>query len=117
MKEPEPLSYFFADHANGRFAASYRPAPGLKNSHHTAPSFITPQANNALPLPGAAEHNPPKANTTVGSLVADNHLKQFGREGLGTECELVKWMLTINGQCYLTTLLKGEKLLMNDKMC
>jgi hypothetical protein len=85
MKEPLHLSCFFADHANGRFTASYKPAPGLKNSHHTAPNFVTPQANNTLPLPGAAEHNPPKANTTVGSLVADNHRKQFGREGLGMD--------------------------------
>jgi hypothetical protein len=70
MKEPEPHSYFFADHANGRFAASCTPAPGLKNSHHTAPNFATPQANNTPPLPGAAEHNPPKANETDGGLAA-----------------------------------------------
>lgn len=87
MKEPEPLSYFFADHANGRFMASYRPAPGLKNSHYTAPNFVTPQANNTLPLPGAAEHNPPMADNIVGSLAADNHRKQFGREGWGAESE------------------------------
>jgi hypothetical protein len=83
MKAPEHNSLFFADKASGRFAASYRPAPSLKNSHHTVPNFVTPQANNTLPLPGAAEHNPPKANTTVGSLVADNHRKQFGGERLG----------------------------------
>jgi hypothetical protein len=87
MKEPEHISYFFADHANGRFTATYRPAPGLKNSHHTAPNFVTPQANTTLLLPGAAEHNPPKEDTTVGSLAADNHQKQFGREGLGAESE------------------------------
>jgi hypothetical protein len=81
MKEPEHNSCFFADHANCRQAASN--TPGLKNSHHTAPNFATPQANNTLPLPGTAEHNPPKADTTVGSLAADNHQKQFGREGLG----------------------------------
>jgi hypothetical protein len=107
MNEPEPHSYFFADHANGRFTASYKPAPALKNSHNTAPNFVTPQANNTPPLPGAVEHKPPNTNKTVGSLAADNQRKQFGREGLGTECEWVKWMLTINGQCYLTTLLKG----------
>jgi hypothetical protein len=50
MKEPLHLSDFSAHHASGRFTASYRPAPGLKNSHHTAPNFVTPQANNALPL-------------------------------------------------------------------
>ncbi len=87
MKEPENISYFFADHANSRFAASYRPAPGLKNSHSTAPKFVTPQANNTLPLPGAAEYKPPMADTTVGSLAADNHRKQFGREGLGAKSE------------------------------
>ncbi len=36
------------------------PAPGLKNSHDTAPIVVKPQANNALPLPGAGEHNPPE---------------------------------------------------------
>jgi hypothetical protein len=87
MKAPEHISDFSAHHASGRFTASYRPAPGLKNSHTTAPNFVTPQANNTLPLPGAAEHNPPMADTTVGSLAADNHRKQFGREGLGAESE------------------------------
>jgi hypothetical protein len=83
MKEPQHLSDFSAHHANGRFTASYNTAPGLKNSHHTAPNFVTPQANNTLPLPGAAEHNPPMADITVGSLASDNHRKQFGRDGLG----------------------------------
>jgi hypothetical protein len=92
MKEPEHLSYFFADHANGRFTASYRPAPGLKTSHHTAPNFVTPQANNILPLPGAVEHSPPMANKTVGSLAADNHRKQFGREGLGAGSNIFTWI-------------------------
>jgi hypothetical protein len=87
MKEPEHLSCFFANHANARFPASYRPTPGLKNSHTTAPNFVTPQANNALPLPGTAKHYPPKTDETVVSLVADNHQKQFGREGLGAESE------------------------------
>ena len=35
------------------------PAPGLKNTHDTAPIVALPQAGNAFPLPGAAEHNPP----------------------------------------------------------
>jgi hypothetical protein len=95
MNEPEPLSCFFADHANGRFTASYRPAPGLKNSHNTAPNFVAPQANNALPLPGAVEHNPPKADTTVGSLAADNHLKQFGRDGLWRNLRDLKGYLIV----------------------
>jgi hypothetical protein len=83
MQAPEHIPYFSAHHANGRQAASYN--PGLKNSHNTAPNFVTPQANNTLPLPGAAEHNPPMADTTLGSLAADNHQKQFGQEGLGAE--------------------------------
>jgi hypothetical protein len=87
MKEPVPLSYLFADHAISRFTASSLPAPGLKNSHNTAPNFVTPLANNTLPLPGAAEQNPPMANKTVGSLAADNHRKKFRREGWGMESE------------------------------
>jgi hypothetical protein len=83
MKEPQHLSDFSAHHANGRFTASYKPAPGLKNSRNTARNFAAPQANNALPLPGAAKHYPPKVDTTVESLAADNHRQQFGREGLG----------------------------------
>jgi len=78
MQAPEQIPYFSAHYANGRFTASN--TPGLKNSHHTAPNFVTPQANNTLPLPGTAEHKPPMADETVGSLAADNHLKQFGRE-------------------------------------
>ncbi len=89
MKEPVHLFCFSADHANGRFTASYKPAPGLKTSHYTTPNFATPQANNALPLPGAAEHNPPMADTTLGSLASFNHRKQFGWEGLGAESEKV----------------------------
>jgi hypothetical protein len=94
MKEPEPLSCFFADHAIGSCTPSN--TPGLKNSHHTAPNFITPQANNTLPLPGAAEHNTPKADKAVGSLAADNHRKQSRREGLGVESEGFVGMFTIN---------------------
>jgi len=85
MKEPEHISYFFVDHANGRFTASN--TPGLKDSHNTAPNFVTSQVNNTLPLPGAAEHNPPMADTTVASLASFNHPKQFGQEGLGSENE------------------------------
>jgi hypothetical protein len=85
MKEPQPISYFSAHHAIGSFTASY--TPGLKNSRYTAPNFTAPQANKALPLPGAAEHKPPMADTTVDSLAADNHRKQFGRDGLGVESE------------------------------
>ncbi len=81
MKEPDHISYFSAHHANGRFTASN--TPGLKNSHHTAPNFVTQQANNTLPLPGAAEHNRHKADKTVGSLAADNHRKQFRRGRIG----------------------------------
>ena len=43
------------------------PAPGLKNSHDTASIVVMPQVNNALPLPGAAEHNPPQAGEKVGA--------------------------------------------------
>jgi hypothetical protein len=92
MKEPQHLSDFSAHHANGRFSASYKPAPGLKNSHHTAPNFTTPQANKTLPLPGAAEHKPPIADNTVGSLAADNLRKRFGQEGSGVESEGVVGM-------------------------
>jgi hypothetical protein len=87
MKEPEHTSDFFADHANGSFAASYKPTPSMKNSHHTAPNFVTPQANNTLPMPGAAEQILPMADTTVSSLASFNHQKQFGREGLGAVSE------------------------------
>jgi hypothetical protein len=85
MKAPDHSPYSFAHHAIGSFTASY--TPGLKNSHNTAPNFATPQANNTLPLPGAEEHNAPMADTTVDSLAADNHRKQFGREGLGKGSE------------------------------
>jgi hypothetical protein len=91
MKEPEHNSYFFADHANGRITAGN--TPDLKNSENTAPNFVTPQANNTLPLPGAAEHKPPMADTTVESLAADNQRKQFGREGLETESDGLWWFL------------------------
>jgi hypothetical protein len=94
MKAPEHNSCFFPDHANGRFTASSWPAPGLKNSHRTAPNFVTPQANNTLPLPGAAEHKPPKADTTVASLAADNHRQQFGRDGLGARSDEIFWVFT-----------------------
>lgn len=42
------------------------PAPGLKNSHDTAPIVALPQTSNALPLPGAAEHNLLQAGEKVG---------------------------------------------------
>jgi len=93
MKEPEHLSYFSVDHANCRFTASN--TPGLKNSRYTAPDFVTPQANNALSLPGAAEYNPPKANETDGSSASFNHRKQFGRDGLGVESEGFVGIVTI----------------------
>jgi integrase/recombinase XerD len=43
------------------------PAPGLQNSHDTAPIVAMPTAGNALPLPGAAEHNPPQAGANAGT--------------------------------------------------
>jgi hypothetical protein len=92
MKEPLHLSDFSAHHASRSFTASYKPAPCFKNSHNTALIFVAPQANNALPLPGAAEHNPPMADTTLGSLAADNHQKQFGWEGLGMESGKFIWI-------------------------
>jgi len=85
MKEPEHISYSSAYHAIGRQAASN--TPGLKNIHYTAPNFVTPQANNILPLPGAAQHNQPMADNTVESLASFNHPKQFGRDRLGAESE------------------------------
>jgi hypothetical protein len=81
MQAPEHISYFFAGNANCRQTAPYRPAPGLKNSHNTAPNFVTPQANNTLSLPGAAEHKPPMVYKTIGSLASFNQLKQFRRKG------------------------------------
>jgi hypothetical protein len=66
MKTPDHSPYFSAHHAIGSFTPSN--TPGLKNSHHTAPNFITPQANNALPQPGAADLNPPMVDNTVASL-------------------------------------------------
>jgi hypothetical protein len=83
MQAPDHISYFSAHHANGSFTASN--TPGLKNNHNTAPNFVTPQANNTLPLPGAAEHNPPKVYKTLVSLASNNRRKQFGQEGLGAE--------------------------------
>jgi hypothetical protein len=73
MKEPEHLSCFFADHANGRVTPK--------------PHFIT----------GAAKPNPPKANETVGNLAADNHRKQFGWEGLGVRSEGITGIFTNYG--------------------
>lgn len=43
------------------------PAPGLKNSHDIASIVVKPQTNNALPLPGAAEHSPPQVDEKVGA--------------------------------------------------
>jgi hypothetical protein len=104
MKAPDLSPYSFAHHANGSCTASN--TPGLKNSHYTAPNFVTPQANNALPLPEAVEHKPPMTDTTVESSAADNHRKQFGREGLGAGREVDVVMLTIYGRFYLRTLKK-----------
>ncbi len=89
MQAPYKKPYSFSEHASGRFTASYTPtpAPGLKNSHDTAPIVVTPQANKALPLPGAAEHNPSSADTTVGSLVYFKLRSEPGREGMGAESE------------------------------
>jgi hypothetical protein len=104
MKTPDLSSYFFDHHANGSFTASN--TPGLKNSHYTAPNFAAPQANKAFLLPGEAEHKPPMTDTTVESSAADNHRKQFGREGLGAGREVDVVMLTIYGRFYLRTLKK-----------
>lgn len=111
MKEPERNSYFFAGHTNSRFTPDHTPSPAtsLKNSHATAANFVMPQANNALPLSGAVEHNPPKANERVGSLAAVNRQEQSRREVLEAESEGVRRNLTIYGQCNLTTLLKETK--------
>jgi len=93
MQAPEHISYFPAHHANGSFTASNTPC--LKNSHNTAPNFVTPQPNNTLPLPGAAEHNLPLADNTIASLTSFNHRKQFGRDGLGRKVTSLYQMTSI----------------------
>lgn len=55
MKEPEHLSCFCAGQASGKLPSGS----------------------------GAAEQYPPKANETDGGLAAENHRKQFEREGTG----------------------------------
>jgi hypothetical protein len=89
MQAPYKNPYSFSEHASDRFTASYipTPAPGLKNSHDTAPIVVKPQANNALPLPGAAEHNPSSADTTVESLVYFKLRSEPGREVMGVKSE------------------------------
>jgi len=101
MQEPDHISHFFTEHASGRFTASYTPtpAPGLKNSHDTVPIVVAPQANNAPPLPGAAEHNPPKVDETVGSLVYFNHRKEPEREGMGAGSDKFVWIFTSWATC------------------
>ncbi len=42
------------------------PAPDMKNSRDIAPIVVSLCANNALPLPCAAEHNLPQAGENVG---------------------------------------------------
>jgi hypothetical protein len=59
MKEPESLSYFFAGQASGKLPSSS----------------------------SAAEQYPPEVDETFRSLAAENHRKQFGREGLGAESD------------------------------
>ncbi len=85
MKAPGLSPYSFDHHANGSFTPSN--TPGLKNSYNTTPNFVTPQANKALPLPGVAEHSPPKVDETVGSLVYFKLRNEPGREGMGAESE------------------------------
>lgn len=43
------------------------PAPGLQKSHDTAPIVVPPLVGNALPLPGAVEHNPPQTGKKAGT--------------------------------------------------
>ncbi|MBE0637061.1 MAG: hypothetical protein IH598_00905 [Bacteroidales bacterium] len=58
------------------------PAPGLQNSRFTAPIVTVPPAGNALPMPGATEHNPLVAGEKVGSEAESVQVSQFGREDL-----------------------------------
>jgi len=71
MQEPDHISHFFSDHGSCEptISKTPAPAPGLKNSHDTAPIVVMPPANNAFPLPGAAEHNPPMVGENAGSLL------------------------------------------------
>jgi hypothetical protein len=55
----------------------------MKEPEHNS-CFFARQASGKLPSgSGAAEHYPPKAIETNGSLAGDNHRKQFGREVTG----------------------------------
>lgn len=59
MKEPEHISYFFSGQASGKLPSGS----------------------------GVAEQYPPMLDETDGSLAAENHRKQFGREGLWAESD------------------------------
>jgi hypothetical protein len=66
MQTPHCISPFFIDYqAISSSVLLPTLAPGLQNSHDTAPIAISPLADSDLPLPGAAEHNPPAAGENV----------------------------------------------------
>ncbi len=62
--------------------------------HLSRPDYPAISSSAMLPTLAheATEHNPPMADKTVGSLVADNHLKQFGWERLGAESDKFTWV-------------------------
>jgi hypothetical protein len=67
------------------------PAPGLKNSRDTASIVVSLCANNALPLPCAAEHNLPQAGENVGIpdefLIASQSLPEKKWQIVTSLCE------------------------------
>ena len=66
MHTPSCIRSFSADKPLiSHSAALLNPAPGLQNSCDTAPIAVSPLVYSALPLPGAAEHNPPVADENV----------------------------------------------------
>ncbi len=56
MKEPEHNSDFFAEHANGRQAASYKPIPAHKNHLKTVTEIMLTVGVNWI-QPGKQMHD------------------------------------------------------------
>jgi hypothetical protein len=65
--------------------------------HLSRPDYRAISGLAMIPTPtsGPAEHNPPKANETDGSLASFNHQKQFGRDGLWRNLRDLKGYLIV----------------------
>jgi hypothetical protein len=94
MPQPQNIPPYSADyHLYSSSVVLPTPAPGLQNSSDTVLNIFMPLADNALSLPGLAEHNPRAADNSADfETETTNASESLAKKWAGAKGEKVGWI-------------------------